>query len=413
VAVGALPAHAGPPAVQISAPAPGSQSRAETVSIQGSATATAPGASITGALSVQITSPEGHPGYSDSVPGWCGRSACSFTLTSGALPYNGAYNLTVSAQETDPPTGQVQTSSSFSSFSVSAPPEAPSGVTARPAGDGSSITVTWNPNPEPDLVGYEVSRSPSDGAGTGAGPGATGGGGGSSAVTGTSYVDSDVTPGDSYTYSVNAVRRGATPGSTLSSAPSSTTVTDTVPASDSSPSSGTSAGSASPGPGAAGTASGSGAHGQATSGAGSSGAGSSPSSGAGNAHGPGGTAASHSLSTFDSLVQATADARPSASGTSSFPAVAAPGLPALAASGVAPGSDNPMVAPFSSGSLNGAQAAGAMTVSYDGGGSKASAVRDFAAVGLAALLLAVATHVLWLRRRARAGPAYISAFGSS
>ncbi|MHB1447322.1 MAG: fibronectin type III domain-containing protein [Acidimicrobiales bacterium] len=405
--LGAAPALAGPPTVSVASPSNGSTLSTASPQITGTVSASSTGGVISGALQITVTSSAGHPGFSSTIPSWCGQSTCSFTVTvKPGLAYNGLYQLSVDAQESDPPLNSSHSAAYDGSFSVNAPPVAPQGVTAQPAADGSSITVTWDANPEPDIVGYQVSRSPSSGAWP-------------AAVTGTSLTDSNVTPGTTYTYAVTAVRRGATSGSVLYSSPSSAsatdpTVTDASPGSGSSSSggSGTSTGSGSSGTGSAspsgtGTTSGSGSSTSGSSSSGSTGTGSrsgQPTLGTyGKAPASSG-GSSQNLSSFDQLVNKTQaqSASSSASSTSSADQgmVGAP-LPPLNGNGVAPGSDNPTVAPFSSGSSGTRAEAGGTTVSYATAGQDHNAVvRDFAAVALAALLLAVVTHLLWLRHAA-------------
>jgi len=420
--VGATPALAGPPNVSVVSPSNGSTLSTASPQVAGTVSATSPGGVVSGALQVTVTSSAGHPGYSSTIPSWCGQSSCSFTVNvSPGLAYNGQYQLSVDAQESDPPLNSSRSAAYDGSFSVNVPPVAPQGVTAQPAADGSSIIVSWDANPEPDMVGYQVSRSPTSGAWP-------------AAVTGTSVTDSNVTPGTSYTYSVTAVRQGATSGSVLDSSASSASATDPT-VTDASPSSGSSTGSGSSSSGSGsstGSGSTSGSGSGSTSGSGSgSGASSSSGSGttkSGSSSGGSGSSGSGSrsgqpslgtygrapsssggssgnLSSFDQLVQKTKAQSASSSSAASNggdQGLSGAALPPLTGNGVAPGSDNPTVAPFSSGSSETqAEAGGATTVSYATTVENHNAVvRDFAAVALAALLLAVVTHLLWLRHAA-------------
>lgn len=383
----AAPARAATPSVTISGPGDGAVvSDGNAVHIQGSASAGGTGGTITGELSVTITSAAGHPGWSTSVPHWCGQASCAFTLTSGALPYNGRYTLTVSATESDPPVGSTTTQSASSSFSLAVAPAAPSGVTAVPSGDGSEVDLSWNPNPEPDLVGYQVDRSPQ-------------GAGFPTTVTSPSFVDTGVSPGGTYAYSITAVRAGATSGSTVASAPTGASASVPVPATDATPGSGGSgSGASGSGAGGSGAAAGSGSGGSGSSASGGSATGGRGSLGT---YGKAGTAppAGAQLPGFPVISAQGAGV----SGPAALPAPAVPAVPgaALEADGVAPGSDNPAVAPFSSGTGGVSPAAsGRMTVTYASGGlDHRVVVRDFAAVALAGLLLAVVAHLLWLRRQ--------------
>jgi len=407
--LGAAPAMAGPPNVSVVSPSNGSTVSTAAPQVAGTVSASSPGGVVSGALQITVTSSAGRPGFASTIPSWCGQSSCSFTLNvSPGLAYNGQYQLSVDAQESDPPLNSSHSTAYDASFSVNAPPVAPQGVAAQPATDGSSITVSWNANPEPDIVGYQVSRSPSSGAWP-------------AAVTGTSLTDASVTPGTTYTYSVTAVRQGASSGSVLDSSPSSAsatdpTVTDASPptsaGSGSSTGSGGSTGSGSSSTGQ-GSASGTGSGGTTSSGSGTSRSGSSgsgsrsgqPSLGTyGKAPASSG-GSSGNLSSFDQLVKKTQAQSAPSSAASSGPGdqgVNGAPLPPLNGNGVAPGSDNPAVAPFSSGSSQTrAEAGGQTTVSYATAVENHNAVvRDFAAVALAALLLALVTHLLWLRHAA-------------
>jgi hypothetical protein len=413
VVVGAGPALAGPPTINVSSPASGSVSSTASPQIGGTVSSTAPGGVVSGSLALAVSSSAGHPGWNASVPSWCGQSGCSFTVSvNPGLAYNGQYQLTVSAQETDPPLGTTRSSTWTGSFSLAVPPVSPRDGTATPASDGSSVTLSWAANPEPDIVGYQVDRNP---ASPGNWP---------QAVTATDLVDSAVSPGHSYTYTVTAVRQGASSGSVLYSSPTRAAATDPTVA-DAGP--GTS-GSGSTGAGSTGTGSGStgstgtassgsgSASGTGTAGSGSSGSGSKTSAGSssgssgqpslgtyGKAGSGSSSGGSQNLSSFDQLVKKTS-AQQAAAGNSPS-GVDGAALPPLG-NGVAPGSDNPEVAPFSSGSSQTqAVAGGSTTISYTTRVENHQAVvRDFAAVGLAALLLAVVAHLLWLRRAVSAAP---------
>jgi hypothetical protein len=387
----------------VNSPSNGSTLTTGSPQIGGTVSSTAPGATVSGGLTLAVTSPSGHPGWNSTVPSWCGRSSCSFTVTvQPGLAYNGQYQLSVSAQETDPPLESTHSASWTGSFSVAVPPVSPSQVSATPAADGSSITLSWAANPEPDIVGYQVDRSPSS-------PGSW-----PQAVTGTGLVDPSVSPGQSYTYTVTAVRQGASSGLVMYSSPTSAAATDpTVTAAGTGPSGSGSSGSGS----TTGSGSGSGSTAPSSSAPSSSGSTSSGSTSSGSSssagtssHGTssgqsslgtygkassGSSGGSHNLSSFDQLVQKTAAAQAGSSGVSAGEGAAGAGLPALG-----DGSDNPAVAPFSSGSSETRPVAGGQaTVSYATTTENHDAVvRDFAAVGLAALLLAVVAHLLWLRR---------------
>lgn len=79
----------------------------------------------------------------------------------------------------------------------STPPLAPGGLAAADTGLGERLDLTWNPSGAPDLAGYHLYRS---GA-----PGEAPIRASSQLITGTSFRDSGLTDGLSYTYQVTAV----------------------------------------------------------------------------------------------------------------------------------------------------------------------------------------------------------------
>ncbi|HZU73316.1 MAG TPA: fibronectin type III domain-containing protein [Acidimicrobiales bacterium] len=369
---------AGAPSVSITDPTGGQTLATATPTISGSASATSGGGTISGDLQVVVTSQAGHPGFTATRSNWCGQASCSFNVqVSPALAWNGSYTLAVQATETDPtPDTSGQRSHQITqttSFQLAAPPAAPSSVRAQVASDGSSVALSWSANSEPDIVGYEINRSP---ASTGSWP---------AAVTGTSFVDNSVQPGTSYTYSVAAVRQGADSGSTVVSSwtniaattPAPPTTTTQAPSGSGQGGSAASSGSTSKGSSA-------GSGGQA---GGSSRRSDSPQAAA---------EAASNLASFDALLAKTAANTPA-------PAQAAPQVPAIPEDGpVGAGSDNPTVAPFSQGSGGGLTPGSSSsavrfyrTTVPSGIGSKTS----LEAIALAALLVAVVAHLLWLRRQ--------------
>jgi len=364
--IGAGPARAGAPDISMSSPTGGGVVDTSTPTIAGTAAATSPDGTVTGNVDVAVTSAAGHPGWSATTPA-CGQSSCSFSLpVSPPLLWNGAYTLSVQATETDPG-GQSQPVSYEASFSVAAPPAAPSGLTATPSADGRSVSLAWSEPSYPDLVGYQVTRSPS-------GPGFP------TRVSATSWVDHSTTPGSAYSYQVTALRQGATSGATVSSAPAA--------ASAGGAPGGAASGSAGPAPG--------------SSAAGPAGAGSPAGSGVG---------------TYSSAGAAPGGAAPAGLGSlldpaSGFlPAQAAPAVPPLPADSAEPGPDLPAVAPYSASSPAPPRARRPVTVVYGGlaVSGHSALVRNLAAVGLAALLLAVVAHLLWLRRLVDAAPVLVVA----
>jgi hypothetical protein len=356
--VAAGPARAGAPDIAMSSPTGGGVVSTSTPTIVGTASATSPDGTVTGDLQVTVTSAAGHPGWSATTPA-CGQSSCRFSVpVSPPLLWNGAYTLSVQATETDPG-GPGQPVSYEASFSVAAPPATPSGLAASPSADGRSVRLAWSEPSYPDLAGYQVTRSPS-------GPGFP------ARVTSAGYSDSATTPGTAYSYQVTALRQGASSGTTVASAPATASV------------------GGPPGAAGGGAASGS------SSGSGSGGAGPAPGpagSGVGTYSSAGG-AVSGGATGLGGLLD------PSASGAG-LPAQAAPAVPSLPSDSAEPGPYPPAVAPFSS-SSSGASGKGGRPVTITYGAVPVSGhsamVRNVAAVGLAALLLAVVAHLLWLRR---------------
>ena len=360
--VGVVPARAGAPDISMTSPTGGGVVSTSTPTITGTASATSPDGTVTGSLQVAVTSAAGHPGWSATTPA-CGQSSCSFSLpVSPPLLWNGAYTLSVQATETDSG-GQSQPVSYEASFSVAAPPAAPSGLTATPAADGRSVSLAWSEPSYHDLVGYQVARSPS-------GPGFP------ARVSGTSWVDHSTTAGSAYSYQVTALRQGASSGTTVSSSPAGASVGG--------PPGGSTGSSGAPsGPPAAG----------------SSGAGSPAGSGVGSYSSAGAAPRGAGPTGLGSLLD------PSGSGP--LPAQAAPAVPSLPSDSAEPGPDLPAVAPYSS-SSPGRPGSGSRPVTLTYGAVRVSGhsalVRNLAAVGLATLLLAVVAHLLWLRRLVQATP---------
>jgi hypothetical protein len=360
LALGVGPARAGAPDITMSYPTGGAVVDTSTPTISGTAAATSPDGTVTGDVQVAVTSADGHPGWSATTPA-CGQSSCSFSLpVSPPLLWNGAYTLSVQATETDSG-GQSQPVSYEASFSVAAPPAAPSGLTATPSADGRSVSLAWSEPSYPDLVGYQVTRSPS-------GPGFP------ARVGATSWVDRSTAAGSGYSYQVTALRRGATSGTTVSSAPAGASVGG--------PPGGASSGPAGAGPGSAA--------------AGPSGAASPAGSGVGTYSSAGGPAPEGGPTGLGTLLDP----------AGSLPAQAAPAVPNLPSDSAEPGPDLPAVAPYSASSPGAPGGPRPVTVTYGSVrvSNHSALVRNVAAVGLAALLLAVVAHLLWLRRLVRAAP---------
>lgn len=372
--LGIRPARAGAPDVTVTAPGAGETVGTATPTVAGRVSATAVGGRVTGSLELDVASAAGHPGWSLVLSDWCGRFSCTFSVpVSPGLQWNGAYSLSVEAEETDA-TGGARPATYQTAFSVAAPPAAPEGLAATPSADGSSVTLSWSEPSYPDLVGYQVTRTPS-------------GGGFPASVSGPGFVDHSVAPGNQYSYQVTAQRQGATGGSPVSSDPAGTSASIPPPAGDTSPGSGGPSGPGSGAPGPAG-----------------SGAGAAPDAGPGAGRAP--VTGSAVSGPAPAGGPATAGAAPRRGEPAAAPpARVAPGAPAVPGDGVAPGSDNPAVAPFGGAAP---EAAGpghsGVTITYESPAVHATEVRDYAALGLAALVLAVAAHLLWWRRELRPAP---------
>ena len=374
--VDAAPALAGTPSIAITSPS-GTLSTSW-FTAAGTVSATSQGGTITGDLGLIVTSQKGHPGFTTTRSNWCGGASCSFSVPVPSLAWNGPYTVAVQATETDPLPDTSGTNvhpvTASVDVTINAPPATPRSVATMPAPDGSAVTVSWAPNSEPDLLGYVVTRTPSA-------PGSW-----PVAVTGTSFTDRYVAPATAYTYSVQAVRSGGTAGSTVSSGWASAAArTPAAPASSGSGGSGTS------GPGASGGTSGAGSGSTSGAGSGPGGAAQAP------AYVPGGAryssagapaGAASDLASFNALLTRTAQATPA-------PALAAPPEPVLPEALGGAATDSPVVAPFSQG-VGGGAARPARGYRSEGGPGR---LQTTAAIALAALLVAVAAHLVWLRRQ--------------
>lgn len=213
------------PAVTLDAGSPGTTLTSASPQFSGSAVPGDQGGlrGVISSVKVVISSADGHPGETFSitpVPPANGSSTWTF---SGGVPnplaYNGHYQATITATETDSGllgNSTTGTETTSTTFAEDVPPVAPQGVRATPSGSG--VSVAWAANPEPDLLGYDVLRSA---AGAPQSLGTT---------TSTSYEDSTAAPGVSYTYEVIALRAGdATGQSLLSPATSASSVTLPTP----------------------------------------------------------------------------------------------------------------------------------------------------------------------------------------
>ncbi|HET6793698.1 MAG TPA: hypothetical protein VFH45_04615 [Acidimicrobiales bacterium] len=364
LAVLASPARGGAPSVRIDSPASGAVVSSNGFSVSGTVSATNPQGVIDGDLELIVTSEAGHPGYTTTRSSWCGQSSCDFDISVPPLAWNGAYSVAIQATEEDPATGQHEITAT-SSMALAVPPAAPGQLTATPPtaapgpdGTQASVTLSWTANKEPDLIGYEVSRSPQ---GAGSWP---------KAVTSASFVDDGAQAGNTYTYSVVAVRQGADTGSTVSSQPA--TATAAVPSTGPAPTASSSSSSSSSGAGRSGT---------------------SPTSTAV----AGGPASRSTRSTRTASVSATS---PTISDLAQFNALlaqtkSASGLPALPA----PQEQAPPGPTTTVPSTGNVAAIGPLPPPRDDGAGP-SQLQTAAALALVALMAAVGVHLLWLRRQA-------------
>jgi hypothetical protein len=169
-------------------------------------------------ITVSVHTPDGtNVGQSFNQP-----SNGSFDWTPPAWRYNGAYTATAvgNGRTSDFLNPQDVSTQTQVNFFVSAPPQIPSGVTAKVDDSTRSVTVSWKPNPEPDLQFYAVGRY----LGT-----STSGTASYFSPSQTSFVDKlGSSPAGQYHYDVYAVRAPAKPSSEkplASTAPGSATAT--------------------------------------------------------------------------------------------------------------------------------------------------------------------------------------------
>jgi hypothetical protein len=318
------------------------------------------------------------------------------------LAYNGQYSVTVTVTETDKPLlgpATTGTASTSVGFAENVAPAAPQGVFARATG-ARQVTVSWSPNQEPDILSYVVLRS------TGGVP--------PSVLyypsrTATSYVDDTPHIGVSYTYAVEALRAGDTPGTSLLSPPSDA---GTVEVSGSPPTGSGSTGSGSTGSGSTGSGStkaGStkaGSTGSGSTKAGSTGSGSTK---AGSGSGAGQPAISIGPSVpllTQSALAAQYQADIAAAGNAKAPSSATATTTSSKASGSS-GTGAPTAGGFSESlpypkghAVGGVQAASDPTSSIGASGSR---VRMLATVALGMILLVVAALAIRLVLKVRRG----------
>lgn len=155
-------------------------------------------------------------------PGCSGKASCEFTGTF-TLPLNGPYTVDVAARASGLLPSEATRASR--SFFVAAPPAKPVMDPPR-VSEARTVELSWSRNTEPDMLHYEVTRTVPGGKKsdpvTVRQP-ATGGRVTLSDTT-TSALD-----GATYSYQVEAVRKGATAGSPTRSGASGA-VSATVPA---------------------------------------------------------------------------------------------------------------------------------------------------------------------------------------
>ena len=138
---------------------------------------------------------------------WAWPAAIKYTRPSQAWTLNGTYQVTACSGSTKSDPCVSSRSYTPTRFGLAAPPSPPSKVVATTA-YGGTVSVQWAPaaNPEPDLTGYSVSRGSrtifscsTDGVGPGAGTPCP-----------SPLATTDNPPSGLPTYSVQALRFGAT-----------------------------------------------------------------------------------------------------------------------------------------------------------------------------------------------------------
>jgi Fibronectin type III domain len=224
------PSQSGPPFVSISKPASNAVVSTTTQSVEGKITLADPSQGQITSVQIRMTSSDG--GTTTTFPatpqstssGQQGQSNWAFSgsVQSSSLAWNGPYQVTATATESDPNTQPRQGTSPTVDFAEAVPPQAPTGVSAAKNSDGSAVTVSWQANPERDIVGYEVQRASVNGSNWSTVSPSPGG-------TDTNFRDSSVHSGSDYQYRVIAVRSGAQQGQTINSAPSTSASTVTPP----------------------------------------------------------------------------------------------------------------------------------------------------------------------------------------
>lgn len=210
----AAPAHAATPSVQWNTPAANGVQPFNNFDF--SATVRTSSGTLTRNITVTFTGPAGRtPPDIVRTPG----NVNSFTVTQAvSFPWNGAYGVNLTASAKDGVLDSENGDRTFpNSFTVDAPPVAPSGVTATADGKTRVVTVSWPANTEPDMVGYEVQKQSSSGAWT------------TFAVTDRTAVtdESTANKGGTYRYQVRALRQSAQAGRlnpSLFSSPAAATV---------------------------------------------------------------------------------------------------------------------------------------------------------------------------------------------
>jgi hypothetical protein len=353
------------------------------------------GTGVISSVSVVVTSSAGNPGTTFDLAPQAPTSGSTWTFSGSPLmplAYNGQYSVTVTVTETDKPLlGQATTGTASTSvgFAENVAPAAPQGVFAKATG-ARQVTVSWSPNQEPDILSYVVLRS------TGGVP--------PSVLyypsrTATSYVDDTPHIGVSYTYAVEALRAGDTPGTSLLSPPSDA---GTVEVSGSPPTGSGSTGSGSTGSGSTKA----GSTGSGSTKAGSTGSGSTK-AGSGSGAGQPATSIGPSVPLLtQSALAAQYQADIAAAGNAKAPSSATATTTSSKASGSS-GTGAPTAGGFSESlpypkghAVGGVQAASDPTSSIGASGSR---VRMLATVALGMILLVVAALAIRLVLKVRRG----------
>ena len=208
--VAAVPAHAGTPAFDFTAPARGQVFTTEGFTFDVNVRMPTSDGRLVGDVTVNFTQVPGKPtpGPINRTPG----SVQSYRITQPvSFPYNGQYEVKVTAGgRNNFLDGNTAPVTDGTTFTIDANPRVPTGVNASADSKTRVVTVAWAPNPEPDRVGYVVQKQ-----------GSGGGWSDFAATDKTSITDeSTAKAGGTYNYRVRAVRHSARPNELNQSEPS-------------------------------------------------------------------------------------------------------------------------------------------------------------------------------------------------